>query len=82
MSAKQIQNLIANVVKTQLGEGNRKTNLYTEPYTKRIDLLRMPYGYQLPKFNQFDGKGNLKEHIAHFIKTYSNVGTEGDRLMK
>ena len=42
----------------------------------------MPHGYQPPKFNQFDGKGNPKQHIAHFIETCSNAGTEGDRLVK
>ena len=78
MSAEHIQSLIANAVKAQLGEGNCKTNLYT----KRIDLLRMPHGYQPPKFNQFDGKGNPKQHIAPFIETYSNAGTEGDQLVK
>ena len=42
----------------------------------------MPHGYQPPKFNQFDGKGNPKQHIAHFIETYNNAGTKGDRLVK
>ena len=65
MSVEQIQSLIANAVKTQLGGGSHKTHLYTKPYTKRIDALRMPHGYQPPKFNQFDGKGNPKQHIAH-----------------
>jgi len=57
MFAKQIQSLIANVVKSQLGEGNRKVNLYIEPYTKRINLLHMPHGYQPLKLNQFRLKG-------------------------
>jgi len=60
MSVEQIQSLIANAVKAQLGEGSHKTHLYTKPYTKRVDALRMPHGYQPPKFNQFDGKGNPK----------------------
>ena len=81
-SVEQIQSLIANAVKAQLGEGSHKTHLYTKPYTKRIDALRMPHGYQPPKFNQFDGKGNPKQHVAHFIETCSNAGTEGDRLVK
>ena len=80
--AEQIRSLIANAIKPQLGKGNRKTNLYTKSYTKRIDLLRMPHGYQPPKFNQFNGKGNPKQHITHFIETCSNAGTEGDRLVK
>ena len=82
MSVEQIQSLVANAVKAQLGEGSHKTNLYTKPYTKRIDLLHMPHGYQPPKFNQFDGKGNPKQHIARFIETCSNAGTEGHQLVK
>ncbi|KAM1087469.1 hypothetical protein ACFX2B_012844 [Malus domestica] len=31
---------------------------------------------------QFDGKGNPKQHIAHFIETCNNVGTKGDYLVK
>jgi len=82
MSVEQIQSLIANPVKAQLGEGPHKTHLYINPCTKRIDALRMPHGYQPPKFNQFGGKGNPKQHIANFIEMCSNAGTEGDRLVK
>ncbi|KAM1132645.1 hypothetical protein ACFX19_047713 [Malus domestica] len=42
----------------------------------------MPKGYQPPKFMQFDGKGNPKQHVAHFIETCNNAGTEGDYLAK
>jgi len=42
----------------------------------------MPYGYQPPKFQQFDGKGNLKQHMAHFIETCNNAGTDGDLMAK
>jgi len=42
----------------------------------------MPYGYQPSKLNQFDGKDNPKQYIAHFIETFSNAGIEGDRLVK
>ena len=38
--------------------------------------MRNPNGYQPPKFLQFDGKGNPKQHIAHFIETCKNVGTQ------
>ncbi|KAM2557408.1 hypothetical protein TB2_014531 [Malus domestica] len=31
---------------------------------------------------QFDGKGNPKQHIAHFVETCNNAGTEGDYLAK
>ncbi|KAH7842968.1 hypothetical protein Vadar_011166 [Vaccinium darrowii] len=42
----------------------------------------MPIGYHPPKFQQFDGKGNPKQHVTHFIETCNNAGTEGDLLVK
>ena len=42
----------------------------------------MPNGYQPPKFLQFDGKGNPKQHIAHFVETYENARTQGGLLVK
>ncbi|KAB2609063.1 hypothetical protein D8674_012231 [Pyrus ussuriensis x Pyrus communis] len=51
----------------------------------RLDMKvdpNMPMGYQPPKFMQFDGKGNPKQHVAHFIETCNNAGTEGDYLVK
>ena len=82
MTCEQIQELIANAVKTQLGVGSQKSHLHTKPYTKRIDTLHMPGGYQPPKFNQFDGKGNLKQLVAHFIETCNNADTSDDLLVK
>ncbi|KAK9698349.1 hypothetical protein RND81_08G097900 [Saponaria officinalis] len=79
---KQLHDLIANTIKSQLGEGSSNNLRYVKPYTKRIDALRMPSGYQPPKFQQFDGKGNPKQHIAHFVETCNNAGTDGDLLVK
>ncbi|KAM1557889.1 hypothetical protein PS1_041812 [Malus domestica] len=31
---------------------------------------------------QLDGKGNPKQHAAHFVETCNNAGTEGDYLAK
>jgi hypothetical protein len=36
----------------------------------------------LQSFNNSTGKGNLKQHVAHYIETYNNAGTDGDLLMK
>ena len=41
----------------------------------------MLVGYQLPKFQSFDEKGNLK-HVAHFVETCNNAGIDGDLLVK
>ncbi|KAA0047389.1 ty3-gypsy retrotransposon protein [Cucumis melo var. makuwa] len=42
----------------------------------------MPLGYQPPKFQQFDGKGNPKQHIAHFVEICENAGSRGDQLVR
>ncbi|KAK4409412.1 hypothetical protein Sango_0014200 [Sesamum angolense] len=46
----------------------------------KINLNSTPF-VTLPAM-QFDGKGNPKQHIAHFIKTCNNAGTDGDHLVK
>ncbi|KAL0361656.1 UNVERIFIED_CONTAM: hypothetical protein Sradi_3850100 [Sesamum radiatum] len=42
----------------------------------------MPMGYQPPKFQYFDNKGNPKQHVAHFVETCNNAETYGDHLVK
>ncbi|KAL0313706.1 UNVERIFIED_CONTAM: hypothetical protein Scaly_2908700 [Sesamum calycinum] len=51
-------------------------------HVQEIDSLKTPMGYQPQKFQQFDGKGNPKQHVAHFIETCNNTGTYGDHLVK
>ncbi|KAI5342009.1 hypothetical protein L3X38_009884 [Prunus dulcis] len=82
LSVQQLQDMIANTIRVQYGAPSRDTLMYSKPYTRRIDNLRMPTGYQPPKFQQFDGKGNPKQHVAHFVETCNNAGTEGDHLVK
>ena len=56
--------------------------MYAKPYTARIDNFKMPAGYEPPKFQQFEGKRNPKQHVAHFVETCNNAGTYGDYLVK
>ena len=49
--------------------------MYSKPYSKRIDSLLMPVGYQPSKFQSFNRKGNPKQDISHFVKTCNNAGT-------
>ncbi|KAL2498371.1 Uncharacterized protein Adt_23921 [Abeliophyllum distichum] len=44
--------------------------------------MKMPLGYQPPKFQCFDGKGNPKQHVAHFIETCNNTSTYNDTMAK
>ncbi|XP_070662809.1 uncharacterized protein [Malus domestica] len=82
LSIQQLQEMITNTIKAQY-EGSSHTSLFcSKPYSKKIDALKMPKGYQPPKFMQFDEKGNSKQHVAHFVETYNNTGTDGDYLAK
>ncbi|KAL0433516.1 UNVERIFIED_CONTAM: hypothetical protein Slati_2685900 [Sesamum latifolium] len=74
--------MIANTIKAQYGRSAQNSPAYSKPYSKWIDALRMPIGYQPPKLQQFDGKGNPKQHIAHFIETCNNVDTDDVLLVK
>ncbi|KAM1802469.1 hypothetical protein TB2_033171 [Malus domestica] len=82
LSIQQLQEMITNTIKTQYEGSSYTSGLYSKPYSKKIDALRMPMGYQPPKFMQFDGKGNPKQHVAHFVETCNNAGTEWDYLAK
>ncbi|TYK09751.1 ty3-gypsy retrotransposon protein [Cucumis melo var. makuwa] len=82
LSVQRLQDMIANSIRAQYGGPPQTTFMYSKPYTKRIDNLRMPLGYQPPKFQQFDGKGNPKQHIAHFVETCRNAGSRGDQLVR
>lgn len=42
----------------------------------------MPIGYQHLKFQSFNGKENLKQHVVHFIETCSNAIMKGNLLVK
>ncbi|KAM1597923.1 hypothetical protein PS2_032779 [Malus domestica] len=82
LSIQQLQVMITNTIKTQYEGSSNTSGFYSKPYSKKIDTLKMPKGYQPPKFIQFDGKGNPKQHVAHFVETCNNAGTEGDYLAK
>ena len=74
--------MIANSIKTQHDGPVQTLSLYSKPYTKKIDNLSMSNGYQPLKFQQFDGNGNPKQHVAHFIETCETASTREDLLVK
>ena len=82
ISPDQLKELIKEAIKDQVGGGSQASIAYTKPYTQRIDLLRMPQNYQPPKFQQFEGKSNPRQHAAHFVETCNNARTYGDLMVK
>ena len=82
LSVQQLQDMIVDTIRLQQREPQRAWRAYAKPYTRRIELLEMPSGYQPPKFHQFDGRGDPRQHIAHFVETCDSAGTRGDMLVK
>jgi len=78
----QLKELIKEAITDQVESSIQPSYSYAKSYTQRIDLLKMPLSYQPPKFQQFDGKGNPRQHVAHFVETCNNVGTNGDLMVK
>ena len=78
----QLKNFIIEAIKDKFESSSNFSHIYAKPYTQRIDNLKMSEGYQPFNLQQFDGKGNLKQHITHFIKTCNDVGTYGIYLVK
>lgn len=77
-----MQEFIKEVLKGQVQAISSSMSTYVKPYMQRIELLRMLTNYKPPKFQQFDKKGNPREHVAHFIETCNNARIEGDLLVK
>lgn len=55
--------------------------MYSKPHSRCIDNIRKPVGCH-PKLQQFDKKGNPKQHVAHFVEICNNAGIDGDLLVK
>ncbi|XP_023916594.1 uncharacterized protein LOC112028166 [Quercus suber] len=82
ISSDQLKELIKEAIKDQVEGGSQSSIAYAKPYTQRIDLLRMPQNYRPPKFQQFEGKGNPRQHVAYFVEACNNAGTYGDLMVK
>ncbi|KAH0773265.1 hypothetical protein KY290_010402 [Solanum tuberosum] len=78
----RLKEFIEGTIKDKYEVSTKSSHMYAKPYTARIDNLKMPAGYQPPKFQQFEGRGNPKQHVAHFVETCNNAGTYGDYLVK
>ncbi|KAH1072369.1 hypothetical protein J1N35_024697 [Gossypium stocksii] len=55
---------LKELIKDQVKSVATPSNTYSNPYTKRIDHLKMLENYQLSKFKQLDGQENLRQHVA------------------
>ncbi|KAL0285946.1 UNVERIFIED_CONTAM: hypothetical protein Sangu_2756000 [Sesamum angustifolium] len=60
ISVDQLKEFIEGTIGSKIEGSSRSSLTYSKPYTPWIDSLKMPVGYQPPKFQQFDGKAILK----------------------
>ncbi|KAL4615632.1 hypothetical protein ACB092_07G140800 [Castanea dentata] len=44
----KLEDMITNTIRAQYGGSSTHSLIYSKPYTKRVDNMRMPNGYQLP----------------------------------
>uniref|UniRef100_M1E0L3 Retrotransposon protein n=1 Tax=Solanum tuberosum TaxID=4113 RepID=M1E0L3_SOLTU len=78
----QLMNFIIEAIEDKSESPSKFSPTYAKPYPQTIDNLKMPEGYQPPKLQQFDDNGNLKQHIAHFIKTFNDAEKYCDYFVK
>ena len=78
----KLKDFIKEVIKDKSESTSKSSLTYVKSYSQRIDNLKIYVDYHPPKLQQFDNKGNLKQHVAHFVETCNNAGTYGDYLVK
>ncbi|KAK4390145.1 hypothetical protein Sango_2077800 [Sesamum angolense] len=69
----QLKKFIRQTIKDKLDGSLKSSITYTDPYTQRIDDLKMLVDYQPLNFQYFDGKDNSKQYVAHFIVMCNNA---------
>ncbi|KAL0361030.1 UNVERIFIED_CONTAM: hypothetical protein Sradi_3787500 [Sesamum radiatum] len=82
VSVEHVKNIVNEAIAKTYKTRAQAFKSYVKPYIRRIEQLRMPENYQPPKFQQFNGHGDPRQYIAHFVKTCNNAGTDGDLLVK
>ncbi|WMV37266.1 hypothetical protein MTR67_030651 [Solanum verrucosum] len=78
----QLEDFIIKIIEEKSESSSKFSLTYAKSYTKRNDNFEMHEGYQPPKLQQFDGKGNSNQHIVHFIETFNDAWMYGDYFLK
>ncbi|KAH0686350.1 hypothetical protein KY284_016903 [Solanum tuberosum] len=78
----KLKDFIKEAIKDKFECTSKSPLTYAKLYSQRIDNLKIHVGYQPPKLQQFDGNGNPKQYVAHFVETCNNAGTYGNYLVK
>ena len=73
--------MITNTIKAQYGGPSQSSLGYSKPYSKQIEGLLMPIGYQPLKLKQFD-EGEIQGNILPISSRLSSTGTHDNLLVK
>lgn len=79
-----IEDLIDRKMKQVIAEQapmNSESEL-DKPYDSWHDLVPFPVGWHLPKFRQFDGTGDAREHLAYFEATCGDTACNPSLLLR
>jgi hypothetical protein len=52
-----------------------------KPYEAWHDLVSFPAGWHPPKFRQFDGTGDAREHLAYFEAACGDIANSSSLLL-
>ena len=65
------------------GEESDTFDLYKVSYPVHHQFKKLPVGYtKVSKFQKFDGHGSPHEHLAYYITTMGELGTEDSYLLR
>ncbi|KAG8367735.1 hypothetical protein BUALT_Bualt16G0103800 [Buddleja alternifolia] len=69
-----VDDLIKREIKRNEDGMTHNLKIVTKPYPSWVDKVPFPPGFTQPEFRRFDGKGNPREHVAHFIARLAQLG--------
>ena len=65
----RLKEFIEGTITDKCEVSTKSSHMYAKSYTARFDNFKMFACYQPLKFQQFEGKGNPKKHVAYFVET-------------
>ncbi|KAG8376466.1 hypothetical protein BUALT_Bualt09G0066400 [Buddleja alternifolia] len=69
-----VDDLVKREIKRNEDGMTHNLKIVTKPYPSWVDKVPFPPGFTQPEFRRFDGKGNPREHVAHFIARLAQLG--------
>ena len=70
-----LKEYIEGTIKDNYEVCTKFSHMYDKSYTTRIDIFKMPAGYQPPIFQQFEGKGYLKRTLWRHVIMLEHMET-------